>query len=780
MNSKIVAPPMEEDLNSDDFPKEWTVVTILDVCEVNPPKPSKDFLPADAPVTFVPMPAVDADMGAITNPQIKPYLEVRNGFTSFRNGDVIMAKITPCMENGKAALVHGMKNGIGFGSTEFHVMRSRGKILPEYLYYYIRQETFRNKAESHFTGSVGQKRVPADFIKQSDIPLPPLDEQKRIVARVEALLTNVNAARYNLSRVPLIMKKFRQAVLAAACSGRLSEGWRNGNSSTETSDQLIEQVTQELQKNTAKNKNKSVIELTQWNVPEPLELLEIPENWTWIAVKDTTSLMQYGISVKSDSDEKSGFPILRMGNIQEGSIDLTDLKFIPANTESISNFIVETGDILFNRTNSPELVGKSAVYKEKLQTVFASYLVRVRPNSNLILSDYLCWWINSMWGREWARNVRTDGVSQSNINAQKLSMMPVPLPPLAEQHEIVRHVGLLFERADAFDRGVAAAGLRCERLTQAVLGKAFRGELVEVSTVKTKSFTISDEEIKKAVFLKERYRTIFFPDQLTEKDLQDLKKIPSNDCTYKTKDLFTLILLKYSKLYGKNFKEPLDQLRIFEENNKDPKHRDHICHLFRVWGMGQILYKKGFSGYILKFKVDETKEESEANFDFVWCLATLYHDIGYATRAAGEDHGECGAKLLLNCLEEFKRSTSQDWTPHAMLAVDAIRLHNLEDTVDIIKDPWSALLIICDELQEFGRNIPLPGKNIRAEIQDMDVCLNLTATSPTMHVEMRYPKNQLTSRNDIDAEISDKKIKLNKLFKKRIHNLSINVECSLM
>ena len=83
-----------------------------------------------------------------------------------------------------------------------------------------------------------------------------------------------------------------------------------------------------------------------------------------------------------------------------------------------------------------------------------------------------------MWGREWARNVRTDGVSQSNINAQKLSVMPVPLPPLAEQHEIVRRVGLLFERADAFDHEVVAASRRCQRLTQAVLGKAFAGELV--------------------------------------------------------------------------------------------------------------------------------------------------------------------------------------------------------------------------------------------------------------------------------------------------------------
>jgi type I restriction enzyme S subunit len=135
------------------------------------------------------------------------------------------------------------------------------------------------------------------------------------------------------------MKKFRQAVLAAACSGRLTEGWREENPSKDTSDQLRDRVIKELQKNSVKSKKKSTVQLTQWDAFEPIELLEIPENWTWIAVKDATSLMQYGISVKSDSDEKNGIPILRMGNIQEGSIDLTDLKFIPANTESISNFV---------------------------------------------------------------------------------------------------------------------------------------------------------------------------------------------------------------------------------------------------------------------------------------------------------------------------------------------------------------------------------------------------------------------------------------------------------
>jgi hypothetical protein len=169
--TSVLSPAKSATNTGGDLPHGWAASTLGEICQVNPSKPRRDEIAADAEVTFVPMPGVDANSGTIATPQIRGFDEVRKGFTAFRENDVIMAKITPCMENGKAAIAKGLRNGLGFGSTEFHVFRSRGAVLPEYVYYFIRQESFRSLAETEMTGSVGQKRVPADFVESAEILL---------------------------------------------------------------------------------------------------------------------------------------------------------------------------------------------------------------------------------------------------------------------------------------------------------------------------------------------------------------------------------------------------------------------------------------------------------------------------------------------------------------------------------------------------------------------------------------------------------------------------------
>lgn len=161
--------------------KNWPIKTLGEVCFINPRIESFDIPVSDAEVTFVPMAAIDEISGKITKPEVRLYKQVAKGYTTFKENDVLFAKITPCMQNGKAAIAHDLCGGLGFGSTEFHVLRPTDSVLPEWIFAFIRQPQFRSAAEANFTGSAGQQRVPADFIKKFQIPIPPLAEQERIV-----------------------------------------------------------------------------------------------------------------------------------------------------------------------------------------------------------------------------------------------------------------------------------------------------------------------------------------------------------------------------------------------------------------------------------------------------------------------------------------------------------------------------------------------------------------------------------------------------------------------
>ncbi|KAB2908720.1 MAG: hypothetical protein F9K40_04185 [Kofleriaceae bacterium] len=284
------------------------------------------------------------------------------------------------------------------------------------------------------------------------VALPPLAEQRRIVAKVDELLAEVNAAKERLAKVPAILKRFRQAVLAAACAGKLTEEWHpSGELSSESSSPSVDLDA----------------------VPE---LPELPTEWRLATIGEVADSIRYGCNEKADSDAR-GIPMLRMGNIQEGRVDLADLKFV-RRAVATDDFRVRRGDLLFNRTNSPELVGKAAVYDHDGEAIFASYLVRVRLNAALAVPEYVEAWIMSPWGRAWARHVRTDGVSQSNINATKLAEMPLPLPGLDEQREIVRRLRGLLQAMHETGEQAEAAHIRVANATQAILCKAFRGELV--------------------------------------------------------------------------------------------------------------------------------------------------------------------------------------------------------------------------------------------------------------------------------------------------------------
>lgn len=176
--------------------QEWDPLTINDVCSLQPPKGQvKNKLNKNDDVSFMPMKILGIDKMFATSDQKNQLTKVYSNYTYFENNDVLLAKITPCFENGKLGIATNLLNGVGFGSSEYLVFRCNKKILPQFLYYYFSQPNFREDGKAKMTGAVGHKRVPKDFIQKRRIFLPPISQQKLIVTKLDSVFTGIDASR---------------------------------------------------------------------------------------------------------------------------------------------------------------------------------------------------------------------------------------------------------------------------------------------------------------------------------------------------------------------------------------------------------------------------------------------------------------------------------------------------------------------------------------------------------------------------------------------------------
>ncbi|MCC7004805.1 restriction endonuclease subunit S [Candidatus Nomurabacteria bacterium] len=203
-----------------DLPEGWKWVKLGVVTQLNPKLPFEE-IDENIIVSFLPMRQVEELTGKFDLSMEKKYSEVKKGFTPFTNGDVIFAKITPCMENGKIAVVNKLKNQVGFGSTEFHVFRVKADLVNQYLFYFLIQDTFRAKAQHNMTGAVGQKRVPKRFLEESEIPLPPKDQQHQIVSEIEKRFSEADNLEKAIDESLTKSETLRQSILKQAFSGKL-------------------------------------------------------------------------------------------------------------------------------------------------------------------------------------------------------------------------------------------------------------------------------------------------------------------------------------------------------------------------------------------------------------------------------------------------------------------------------------------------------------------------------------------------------------------------------
>jgi len=205
-----------------EMPNGWEKTKIKEIAELNPKIPNRENILKHMELQFLPMKLVEEIRNKIHLVEIRKYQDVLKGsYTPFINGDLIFAKVTPCMENGKIAIVDNLKNGIGFGSSEFHVVRVCKKVMSSYIFYYLVQERYRNEAAKEMTGAVGLRRVPKQFIENYFIPLPPLKEQQLIVDELESKLTVCDKIEETIKDALLKSESLRQSILKKAFSGQL-------------------------------------------------------------------------------------------------------------------------------------------------------------------------------------------------------------------------------------------------------------------------------------------------------------------------------------------------------------------------------------------------------------------------------------------------------------------------------------------------------------------------------------------------------------------------------
>jgi type I restriction enzyme, S subunit len=259
-----------------ELPEGWVWAKLDDVCQINR-SPSFDDLPSDLEIPFVPMAAVSEETGIVNFSQRKKVSELRNGYTRFQSGDVLFAKITPCMENGKGAALLDIPGGFAAGSTEFHTFRSQA-LDPRYLWYWLVRRAFRADAQRNMRGAVGQLRVPLDYLREVEIAVPPLAEQRRIVARIDELFTEIADGEAALTRARDDLDTWRRALLKAAVTGDLTRTWRETHRSNESGVDLLNgSAKAKAQFGVRSNRNRVAPD----HGGELPDLPEIPHGWIW-------------------------------------------------------------------------------------------------------------------------------------------------------------------------------------------------------------------------------------------------------------------------------------------------------------------------------------------------------------------------------------------------------------------------------------------------------------------------------------------------------------------
>lgn len=476
------------------LPACWSQARIADIAVINPGI-NKTSIEDDLAVSFVPMQAVGAGDGKVDVSTERTFREVKKGYTPFQEGDLIFAKITPCMENGKIAIVPLLRNGLGFGSTEFHVLRPSNGMSGRYLYYYISSQTFRNEAEHNMTGAVGQRRVPTNFLIEHRLPIPPSEEQQRIVAKIEELFSEVDKGTESLRSAHQQLAVYRQALLSYAFEGKLTADWRSSHKPLPACE-LKKGIQTDLEGCNKRSIEKWQAAVELWETsgrkgkrplkPRPLRaaseidaaelvgLPTLPEGWIWVRLGELVWSVKDGphFSPKYSSE---GIPFISGGNIRPDGIDFSTAKYIsPQLHRTLSERCKpEKGDLLYTKGGTTG-IARVNDYDEEFNVWVHVAVLKIIPS---IRPFYLQHALNSP--RCYAQSQKyTHGVGNQDLGLTRMVNIVLPICGWEEQECIENLISQAEAELITIKMALENELKRSDVLKQSVLRAAFSGKLV--------------------------------------------------------------------------------------------------------------------------------------------------------------------------------------------------------------------------------------------------------------------------------------------------------------
>ena len=429
-------PEITEDEIPFDIPDGWRWVRIAEVTTLNP----KNELPDNQEVSFIPMALVSDGYQNHHTSECRKWREIKKGFTHFADGDIGVAKITPCFQNRKSVIFSELISGYGAGTTELSIVRCiKGLMHTPYLLWFFKTAFFIDNGVKSFTGTAGQQRIHKDYLAMCPLPLPPLAEQKRIVAKIEELLPYIDRYEQAWSRLEDFNRRFpvdmQKSILQMAIQGKLVEQ-RPEEGTGEELYQQIQQEKQRLIKAGTIKKEKPLPEITEDEIP-----FDIPEGWKWVRLGDASWYFDAGKSpnclkqpVKDDE-----WGVITTTSIQLGYFDDSQNKILPQGYEVRDSMRVKTGDILITRAGPTNRTGVACLVKQvRYNLILSDKTLRINMTNEHIYKDYVIMVLNSPQIRQMIIGLMSGmDRQQVNISQDKYRTLPIPLPPLAEQKRIV-------------------------------------------------------------------------------------------------------------------------------------------------------------------------------------------------------------------------------------------------------------------------------------------------------------------------------------------------------